>query len=148
MLSPTDSQVEKNPIIEYTGESGNTSEDVVAREFPLTIILNGHDLVTLLCSPSEVFGTTGGVHSAALCDPKHILVFYEDVGRHNAVDKIFGKCLIEDIFARRDIPILTTKSAPNGLGVKLSEELGMTLISFVRGQRMNVYANEWRLNNA
>jgi len=46
---------------------------------------------------SEIYLSTHGVHSAACCDTQSILIFNEDIGRHNAVDKIFGKCLLENI---------------------------------------------------
>ena len=114
---------------------------------------------------SQIFRTTGGVHSAALCDTKSILVFSEDIGRHNAIDKIFGECILKDIptddciivtsgrvsseillkAAKRDIPLLISKSAPTDLGVRLANDLGVTLIGFVRGKRMNVYSNDWRV---
>ncbi len=114
---------------------------------------------------SQIYRTTGGVHSAALCDTKNILVFSEDIGRHNAIDKVFGECTLRDIptdgciiitsgrisseillkVAKRDIPILVSKSAPTNLGVRLANDLGVTLIGFVRGSRMNVYANGWRV---
>ena len=114
---------------------------------------------------SEVYQTTGGVHSAALCDADSILIFSEDIGRHNAIDKIFGECLLKDIpttdriiitsgrisseimlkIARRNVPVLISKSAPTNLGLKLASNLGITLIGFVRGQRMNVYTNGWRI---
>jgi len=114
---------------------------------------------------SRVFKATGGVHSAALCDTQNILVFSEDIGRHNAIDKIFGECILEDIptdehliitsgrvsseillkVAKRSIPILISKSAPTNLGVRLADDLGITLIGFVRGERMNVYTNKWRV---
>ena len=114
---------------------------------------------------SELFAATGGVHSAALCDTKAILVFSEDIGRHNAIDKIFGECIVKDIpthnrllitsgrvsseillkVAKRNIPILISKSAPTNLGVKLANDSGITLIGFVREKRMNVYTHTWRL---
>jgi len=257
------SEVEKVPILRLTEAGKSTTDDVVVREFPLTIILNNQELVTLLCSPknldylavgflssegllkskeeikkitvddrrgivrvgteaenkqadellfkrlitsgcgrgasfysaanvggqvkvesqtkisalevfelvrefqhrSQIFRTTGGVHSAALCDTKNILVFSEDIGRHNAIDKIFGECILKDITtddriivtsgrvsseillkaAKRNIPLLISKSAPTDLGVKLANNLGVTLIGFVRGKRMNVYSNDWRM---
>ena len=115
---------------------------------------------------SDLYRTTGGVHSAALCDTKDVLVFNEDIGRHNAVDKIFGECLLEDIategkiivssgrisseillkVSRRNIPIIISKSAPTDLGVKLADELGITLLGFARGKRVNVYTNNWRVS--
>jgi FdhD protein len=114
---------------------------------------------------SHVFKATGGVHSAALCDTKSILVFSEDIGRHNAIDKVFGECILRDIAidehivitsgrisseillkaAKGKIPILISVSAPTNLGVRLATELGMTLIGFAREKRMNVYTNAWRV---
>ena len=114
---------------------------------------------------SEVYKATGGVHSAALGDTKSILVFSEDIGRHNAIDKVFGECLLNDIptagrlvitsgrvsseillkVAKRNVPLLISKAAPTNLGVRLAQDLGVTLIGFARGKKMNLYANEWRL---
>lgn len=114
---------------------------------------------------SEVFEATGGVHSAALCDRHGILVFSEDIGRHNAIDKVFGECLLKGIpindhvvvtsgrisseivlkVVKRNIPLLISKSAPTNKGVKLAADLGITLIGFVREGRMNVYTHSWRV---
>ncbi|MFQ5987842.1 MAG: formate dehydrogenase accessory sulfurtransferase FdhD [Dehalococcoidia bacterium] len=114
---------------------------------------------------SQVYRATGGVHSAALCDTKGILIVAEDIGRHNAIDKIFGECMLKDIptddriivtsgrmsseivlkIAKRNIPILLSKSAPTDLAVDLAADLGVTLIGFVRGRRMNVYTDGWRV---
>jgi len=114
---------------------------------------------------STIYRITHGVHSAALCDVKSILVFADDIGRHNAIDKIFGQCLLEDIptndriiltsgrisseillkVAKRNIPVIISKSAPTYLGVRLADDLGLTLIGFVRGKKMNAYTNDWRI---
>ena len=114
---------------------------------------------------SAVFRATGGVHSAALCNIGSIIVFSEDIGRHNAVDKIFGQRVLEDMpteghliitsgrvsseillkVARRNVPLLISKAAPTNLGVKLASDLGVTLIGFAREKRMNIYANEQRV---
>jgi FdhD protein len=116
---------------------------------------------------SEVFRVTGGVHSAALCDTEGILVFNEDIGRHNAIDKIFGQCLLQDIatdnlcvitsgrvsseillkVAQRNVPVFISKNAPTDLGITLANDLGITLVGFVRGTNMNVYTNDWRIVN-
>ncbi|NQT31178.1 MAG: formate dehydrogenase accessory sulfurtransferase FdhD [Deltaproteobacteria bacterium] len=114
---------------------------------------------------SQLFKDTGGVHSAALADTKNILVFSDDIGRYNAIDKVFGECLLNDIpttgrllitsgrvssgivlkVARRNIPLLVSKAAPTNLGVRLAQKLGLTLIGFARDKKMNLYANEWRV---
>lgn len=260
-----ESETEKIAILRLTGNELHDVEDVVVREFPLTIIFNNQELVTLLCSPANLdylaigflfsegllknkdeirkvtvdqqrgiarvevddnldldrdvlfkrlitsgcgrgaafynasdatnqrvesrmqiatagvlalvrdfqhhsvtYRATGGVHSAALCDSNSIIVFSEDIGRHNAIDKIFGQCLLSDMptdeklvitsgrisseillkVARRNIPIIISKSAPTDLGIQLANDLGITLVGFVRGKRMNVYTNNWRIVNS
>ena len=114
---------------------------------------------------SQLYLATHGVHSAALCDTRSILVFSEDIGRHNAIDKIFGECLLEgrptdnhlvitsgrvsseilNKVAKRGIPIVISISAPTNLGVRIANDLGITLIGSVRGKKMNVYTNDWRV---
>jgi len=258
-----DNDTEKLAVLKLTETSSSSIEDVVAKESPLTIILNNREVVTLLCSPansrylavgflfsegllkskdeirkilvddrrgvvrvetegneelapdalfkrfitsgcgrgasfysaidaqdqvkvesrlkistldilalvhefqhrSQVYRSTGGVHSAALCDISDILLFNEDIGRHNAVDKIFGACILDNIatddhilitsgrisseillkIARRNVPVIVSKSAPTNLGVKLANDLGVTLVGFVRGKRMNVYTHDERI---
>jgi len=114
---------------------------------------------------SRIYQATGGVHSAALCDIKNILIFSEDIGRHNAIDKIFGECILNDIatenhiiitsgrvsseillkVARRNVPIIVSKSAPTNLGLSLAADLGVTVVGFVRGRSMNVYTHAGRI---
>jgi len=114
---------------------------------------------------SDTFRITGGVHSAALCSNQKILTYANDVGRHNAIDSIVGHCVLEDIstsdcmmitsgrisseilikVARKNIPLLVSRTAPTSVGVRLARQTGMTLIGFARGQRMNIYCNDWRI---
>jgi FdhD protein len=122
-------------------------------------------LVEKFLHQSKVYAATGGVHSAALCDTRHILVFSEDIGRHNAIDKVFGECVLKGIptddhivitsgrvsseivhkVVKRNIPILISKSAPTNRGVDLAADLGITLIGFVRKGRMNLYTHTGRV---
>ena len=108
---------------------------------------------------SLLFKETGGVHSCALCDRDKILMFQEDVGRHNALDKIIGEAFEKEITledkilltsgrissemiiktSKRNIPIIVSRSAPTNLSVSIAEELGVTLIGFARGRRLNIY---------
>jgi FdhD protein len=115
---------------------------------------------------SDLYRRTGGVHSAALCEPSGVLVLKEDIGRHNAVDKVVGECVMNRLdmsdrilatsgrissemlikAARANIPIVLSKSAPTDLGVSLAKDFGITLVGFVRGSRMNVYSNVGRIS--
>jgi FdhD protein len=115
---------------------------------------------------SKLYQETHGVHSAGLYDKTKLLVFHEDIGRHNAVDKIFGQCLMEGIDAagkivvssgrvssdvlykvsKRDVPVIITVSSPTNMAVRLAENLNITLIASVRGEKMNVFTHDWRIS--
>ena len=114
---------------------------------------------------SLTFKHTGGVHSCALCSQEGMEIFTEDIGRHNAMDKIFGECFIKGISiqdkfiltsgrvsseilikaVKQKVPIIASHSAPTDLAVGLAEKLNLTLIGFVRGCRMNIYTNNYRI---
>jgi FdhD protein len=122
-------------------------------------------LVSQFQHSSQLYLATHGVHSAALADRKDLLIFSEDIGRHNAIDKIFGKCILEDIptsdriiissgrisseishkVAKRGVPIIVSLSAPTSLGLKTADKMGITLIGSVRGKRMDVYTHPDRI---
>jgi FdhD protein len=264
-LEVLEKEVSKITVSRITDEGKSSVEQTIAREMPLTIMLNNQELVTLLCSPSDlnylaigflfseglirnkadikktivdgkrgivrvdtennfeldadilfkriitsgcgrgasfystvdlqnrtkvksqikitpqdilalshefqnrsqIYKETRCVHSAALCDTKSILIFNEDIGRHNAVDKILGECILNDIWteervlitsgritseillkiAHRNIPILISRSVPTDLSIKLANDLGITLIGFVRARRINVYTQDWRIED-
>ncbi|MBI3492298.1 MAG: formate dehydrogenase accessory sulfurtransferase FdhD [Acidobacteria bacterium] len=114
-----------------------------------------------------VFDETGGLHAAGLFTPDGELVdIAEDVGRHNAVDKIVGRMLMRDALPLSNhllcvsgrtsyeivqkavlagIPIVCAVSAPSTLAIDLAREFGVTLVGFVRGDSFNVYGHEWRV---
>lgn len=116
---------------------------------------------------SELFMSTGGVHSAALCDEKEIIVFAEDIGRHNAVDKIIGYAFLENIqmsdkllllsgrlsseialkAIKARIPIIVSRAAPTDMAVEIARKSNITMIGFLRGQRFNIYSQPGRIIN-
>lgn len=149
-------------------EAVRTQTRFSVSEDPLTVP------VTVICQLPErlreaqrVFDRTGGLHAAGLFSATgELLVLREDVGRHNAVDKVVGWALREDhvplsstvllVSGRASfeltqkawmagIPMLAAVSAPSSLAVDLAVEAGMTLIGFLRGDTMNVYAGEQRV---
>jgi FdhD protein len=124
------------------------------------------DMAAELVKRSVTFRSTGGVHSAALFIDGAMEGFAEDVGRHNAVDKAIGSCLMKDVplqravlvtsgrqpadivlkAARCRIPISVSLRAPLSSGVYAADLTGVTLICFARGRRMNVYSHPERIN--
>jgi len=116
----------------------------------------------------ETFNRTGGLHAAALFDAGgKLVVLREDVGRHNAVDKVVGHCLLHGSFPpdrhvllvsgrssfeimqkalAAHVPIVAAVSAPSSLAATFAMESGQTLIGFLRDRRMNVYANAQRVS--
>ncbi|MEM3693717.1 MAG: formate dehydrogenase accessory sulfurtransferase FdhD [Candidatus Bathyarchaeia archaeon] len=114
---------------------------------------------------SDTFKATGGVHSAALFQRGNLIAFAEDVGRHNAIDKVLGAGALSNVdfentvlmssgrlggemvfkAARLCIPIVASLSAPIFSGIIVAKKAGVTLLGFVRGGRLNVYSHPRRI---
>jgi FdhD protein len=120
-----------------------------------------------LRASQAVFGRTGGLHGAALIDARgKLVVAREDIGRHNAVDKVIGWALLENRIPLAEsillvsgrggfeiaqkaivagLPVVASVSAPSSLAVQLARELRLTLVGFLRGRRFVIYAGEERV---
>ncbi|EQK39871.1 formate dehydrogenase accessory sulfurtransferase FdhD [Paraclostridium bifermentans] len=117
------------------------------------------DIMKLFNKKSELFLETGGVHSVGLIDGDDILYFEEDIGRHNALDKIIGSCLIDNVniedkaiitsgritseivlkCAKLGIGCIISRSAPTNLAIDTGKKLNIEIIGFARGNKLNVY---------
>src|SRR5579863_764349 len=158
------------------GVCGKTSIEALQRRLePLRRGLRISNETVLRLPPimrktQDVFTATGGLHAAALFtagdDAPALVVLREDVGRHNAVDKVIGYALMHDLIpldravvmvsgrlsfeivqktAAAGVPILCAVSAPSSLAVELADEAGMTVIGFVREAGFNVYTHRERI---
>ncbi|MBO9128564.1 formate dehydrogenase accessory sulfurtransferase FdhD [Bacillus sp. 165] len=123
------------------------------------------ELMKQMQESSSHFQQTGGVHNAALCTTEGIVIARTDIGRHNALDKIFGYCIINRISLKDKIivfsgrissevllkaakigtGIILSKSAPTNLALDMADELGITAVGFIRGNGFNVYTHPQRI---
>jgi FdhD protein len=155
------------------GLCGKTSIESITRALPpsasnvtvTTDIL--YALGNKMTEAQEGFARSGGLHAAGLFDLEgNLLLLREDIGRHNAVDKIVGHALLHDMLPldhhillvssrasfeivqkahAAGVPIIAVISAPSSLAVELAEQANMTLVAFLRENRLNVYAGRERI---
>jgi len=149
-----------------------TSEFHAAERIPPTGKMISLEEITSLLNKfrniSTLYLETGGVHSSALSDGRELLFFSEDIGRHNAVDKLIGKAFLKNVSVENKIlltsgrvtseivtkagrnrfPVLISRAAPSCMAINYAEDMGVTLVGFARGDRMNIYTwpNRIRLN--
>ena len=123
-------------------------------------------LMHALLSGSPLYREAGGVHSAALSTVEEIVIFRDDIGRHNAVDKIHGECFLRGIpvgdklllttgrisseilvkAAKLGVAILVSRSSPTDLALELATRTGITVVGQVRGGSLTIYAGEERVD--
>jgi len=151
---------------------GVTAVDLLAKP---NISLNGNSLkvrpeaighlVEMLFEAQSLYRETGGVHTSALSDGEKILLYAEDIGRHNTLDKIAGLCLMKNVWpevrilmttgrissemlqkaAQLNAPILISRTSPSSLSIEMAERYGITLVGYARKHRFNVYTNMQRV---
>jgi FdhD protein len=125
-------------------------------------------LMKQLNEKAELYRFSGGVHTSALCNNSSVLVAAEDIGRHNTLDKIVGECLLTKLptedklllttgrissemlskAVRMKVPIVVSRSSPTDRSISLAQKLGITLIGYVRGNRLSVYSHEERVQTS
>jgi FdhD protein len=156
------------------GICGTTTIDQVLRESRYAVDPHVRVAAELVLSApmrlrqqQRTFDQTGGLHAAGLLDlDSEMRCVREDVGRHNAVDKVIGWAIREQLLPLRQmilvvsgrasfeltqkavlagIPVLAAVSAPSSLAAELAEEAGLTLVGFIRGETMNVYTHPERI---
>ena len=142
---------------------------VLPRGTPVISAETIHRLPEILRERQTVFSSTGGLHAAALFDDQgNLLDLQEDVGRHNAVDKLIGAQILKGNLPLHDnlmlvsgrtsfeilqkalaasIPIVAAVGAPSSLAVELANTFKMTLLGFVRNERFNIYSEAQRIND-
>lgn len=122
-------------------------------------------LIEKMQQMSKVFKETGGIHNASIATGEELIVHRGDIGRHNALDKLYGHCLENHIgvrdkvlvfsgrissevlakSAKIGVGIVLSKSAPTNLAIKMAEDLNITTVGFIRGDSFNIYSHSWRI---
>ncbi|MEP7355751.1 MAG: formate dehydrogenase accessory sulfurtransferase FdhD [Anaerolineales bacterium] len=123
------------------------------------------ELMEALDSAQALHAATGGLHCSALSDGERIVTLAEDIGRHNTLDKLAGRCLLDrEVMAgsillttgrvssemalkavRMEVPILISRSGPTSLAVERATRWGLTLIGYARHDHFTIYSHPWRL---
>lgn len=122
-------------------------------------------LAAELSARSTLYGLTRGCHNSSLCTPREMLLFREDIGRHNAIDMIVGQCLLDDIdtsdkmivstgrvaseillkTVRMGVPVLASTAVATGFSVQLARKIGLTLIGNIKAESFWVYNDPGRI---
>lgn len=138
--------------------------DSAARLTPEQVIR----LAELMRDSARLYPVSGGVHTSILTDGQRVLAVAEDVGRHNTVDKIDGECLLKGMStegcfiwttgrissemliksARMRVPVVLSRTSPTHRAVVLAQELGITIVGYVRGGSFSVYTHRHRIEGA
>ena len=151
-----------------TGGITSVTEDSSNRLITNGGVLTGQvvgELINQLFESQTLYRAAGGVHTSALSDGKRLCIVTEDIGRHNTLDKIAGRCLMEKLELQRRIIITTgrissemlqkaarlsasfviSRTSPSSMSIDLAEQYGITLIGYARRNRFNIYTHPERI---
>ena len=160
-----------NRLIRTTGCGGGiTFDDLTAERDPVpfgkTVTAQQIiDLYTQLSSAAVLYPITRGVHTSGLCTPDKVLVLTEDVGRHNTLDKLWGKAMLADIptagriivttgrissemlgkAAKMGVPIIASRTSPTSRSLDLAEAWNITVLGYVRRRSLRIYTHPGRI---
>ncbi|WP_323708318.1 formate dehydrogenase accessory sulfurtransferase FdhD [Mammaliicoccus sciuri] len=146
------------------------NDTVTAKVSQSKINITPQQIITMmdkLHEESKIFKETGGLHNAAISDGNNFYLHRSDIGRHNALDKLYGYCIEHDIPIRNKVlifsgrisseilikaskigvGIILSKSAPTNLAIGLAHDLNITAVGFIRDGSFNVYSHAYRIQN-
>lgn len=155
--------VARAEVAPRVGEAADRAVDTMRPSLTSSLV---SERMALLESGSRLFHRTGGVHSAALAGEDGIEAWFEDIGRHSALDKLVGWCVMGGIdvsdkmllfsgrvpheiiakAARLGLPVVVSPGAPTSLSIRVARESGITLIGFAKNGRFNVYTHPERFD--
>jgi FdhD protein len=167
--NPMKTLLPRRPIVSGCGGIASYLDESKLSMIPSDLMIDKEEIFKAMkaISLSDVHKATGGVHSVGLFDEKGAVCIAEDIGRHNALDKVVGYSLKKKVdFGRTfaastgrissdmamkcsavGIPIVVSRGATTRLALKIAERTGLTIVGFVRGKRLNVYTHPQRLGN-
>ena len=172
VLTPSDENLRKRYVTTCSGKGKTTFyfvDDVLKIKPTDSSLVLSIDEILYLSGEIEkntvVFRSTGGTHGVSLCTSKQVICTFEDIGRHNAVDKMVGHCLLNGIsmddkaivfsgrisseiiikIARIKSPMIISRGAPTDMALDIAKQLGITVIGFARPDKFNIYSNDQRV---
>jgi FdhD protein len=158
------------PLIATCGTKNGIMSDKKFKGIDTNFTVSSSQIISLMNSfmnTSKVYSATRGIHSAAVANPEDIIVSRDDIGRHNALDKVLGSCLRRGIepqnhlvltsgrisseillkVATHGYPVLLTKAVPTDMGASLAKNLGITLVRCSYDNVVTVYSHDRRITD-
>ena len=170
MLSNPDYKLPKQRTL-TSGCGGGATYHIQSQKVDSDIVITTQEVLLLMKQLQKqmvLYQFCGGVHTSALSDTKNLLLVAEDLGRHNTLDKIQGECLLKNLSTRNKLlfttgrvssemllkaakmqaPIVVSRHSTTESAISLARDLGITLVSNARGNRLSVYSHSERLGCA